>query len=78
VDADIASALLLEIPNEFDQPAVEHRRSCPILPSIRTIALVYAGTASRLPTRYQVSISPLPLINTVPRGSHTNSSFSSS
>src|SRR5215471_11699477 len=24
MDADIASALLLEIPNEFDQPAVEH------------------------------------------------------
>jgi hypothetical protein len=23
VDADIASALLLEIPNEFDQPAVD-------------------------------------------------------
>ena len=30
VDADIASALLLEIPNEFDQPAVEHRRIGPI------------------------------------------------
>jgi hypothetical protein len=30
VDADIASALLLEIPNEFDQPAVEHRRISPI------------------------------------------------
>ncbi|HWI00554.1 MAG TPA: hypothetical protein VNT27_09480 [Propionibacteriaceae bacterium] len=26
MDADIASALLLEIPNEFDQPAVERRR----------------------------------------------------
>jgi hypothetical protein len=30
VDADIASALLLEIPNEFDQPAVDHRRIGPI------------------------------------------------
>ena len=26
MDADIASELLLEIPNEFDQPAVENRR----------------------------------------------------
>lgn len=26
MDADVASALLLEIPNEIDQPAVEHRR----------------------------------------------------
>lgn len=25
VDADIASALRLEIPNEFDQPAIEYR-----------------------------------------------------
>jgi hypothetical protein len=25
VDADIASPLLLEIPNEFDQPGVDHR-----------------------------------------------------
>jgi hypothetical protein len=31
VDADIASALLLEIPNEFDQPAVDRRRIGPIL-----------------------------------------------
>ena len=30
VDADIASALLLEIPDEFGQPAVEHRRIGPI------------------------------------------------
>src|SRR6202044_775921 len=30
VDADIASVLLLEIPNEFDQRAVEHRRIGPI------------------------------------------------
>jgi len=30
VDADIAAALLLEIPNEFDQTAVEHRRIGPI------------------------------------------------
>jgi hypothetical protein len=30
VDADIAAALLLEIPNEFDQPAVEYRRIGPI------------------------------------------------
>lgn len=30
VDADIASALLLEISNEFDQPAVDHRRLGPI------------------------------------------------
>jgi hypothetical protein len=30
VDADIASALLLEIPNGFDQSAVEHRRIGPI------------------------------------------------
>src|SRR5580700_6863504 len=30
VDADIASALLLEISNEVDQPAVEHRRTGPI------------------------------------------------
>ena len=31
MDADIASALLLEIPNEFDQPAVDRRRIGPIL-----------------------------------------------
>ena len=30
VNADIASGLLLEIPNELDQPAVEHRRVGPI------------------------------------------------
>jgi hypothetical protein len=30
VDADIAAALLLEIPDEFDQPAVEYRRIGPI------------------------------------------------
>ena len=30
MDADIAAALLPEIPNEFDQPAVEHRRIGPI------------------------------------------------
>src|SRR6202044_2376299 len=30
VDADIASALLPEIPDEFDQPAVGHRRIGPI------------------------------------------------
>src|SRR3954449_12528504 len=31
VDADIASGLLLEIPNEFGEPAFEHRRIGPIL-----------------------------------------------
>ncbi len=30
MDADIASALLLEILNEFDQPAVERRRIGPV------------------------------------------------
>jgi hypothetical protein len=30
VDADVAAGLLLEIPNEFDQPAVDHRRIGPI------------------------------------------------
>jgi hypothetical protein len=30
LDPDIASGLLLEIPNEFDQPAVDHRRIGPI------------------------------------------------
>jgi hypothetical protein len=30
VDADIAAALLLEIPDEFGQPAVEYRRIGPI------------------------------------------------
>src|SRR5450755_3373281 len=30
MDADVASALLLEIPNELDQPAVEHGRIGPI------------------------------------------------
>ena len=34
--------------------------------------------ADRLPIRYHVSTSPLPLIATVPRGSSSNSSFSSS
>ena len=31
VDADVASGLLLEIPNEFDQLAVDHRRIGPVL-----------------------------------------------
>ena len=30
VDADIAPGLLLEIPGEFGQPAVEHRRAGPV------------------------------------------------
>jgi hypothetical protein len=38
VDADIASALLLEIPNEFDQPAVDQRR------------ILKAGVRSRIAT----------------------------
>ncbi len=29
MDADIAAALLLEVPNEFDQSAAEHRRIGP-------------------------------------------------
>ena len=37
-----------------------------------------SGSHRRRPTRYHVSISPLPLTAIVPRGSHSNSSASSS
>ncbi len=31
VDADVASGLVLEVPYEFDQPAVDHSRIGPLL-----------------------------------------------
>jgi hypothetical protein len=53
VDADIACALLPEIPNEFDQPAVDHSR---ILKAGSGLALPHYSTVSRRLRREESSV----------------------